>query len=261
MTANASSSASYDTKPANAATVGRDREPRSLPMHKRGRPQGSDTDARDRLLEAAGKLFAERGYAGVSTREVARSARVNLSAINYHFGSKRELYRSVIETLVTDLEPRRSALIDLLSHAVEAADGDRSKLVDVTRRFIQGVLSYMLGGGMPSWHMQLILREVNQPSLGFDLILDGHLNPLHDAIARLVGAATGQDPLGSSSKLLTQSVLGMCLSFGPVRSVVLACLDWDQYTPERIDQVVAVVAPAVVRALGLDDDATSEGCR
>jgi len=49
-------------------------------MHKRGRPQGSDTDARDRLLEAAGKLFAERGYAGVSTREVARSARVNLSA-------------------------------------------------------------------------------------------------------------------------------------------------------------------------------------
>ena len=167
----------------------------------------------------------------------------------------------MIETLVTDLEPRRSALIDLLSHAVEAADGDRSKLADVTRRFIQGVLSYMLGGGMPSWHMQLILREVNQPSLGFDLILDGHLNPLHDAIARLVGAATGQDPLGSSSKLLTQSVLGMCLSFGPVRSVVLACLDWDQYTPERIDQVVAVVAPAVVRALGLDDDATSEGCR
>ena len=73
--------------------------------------------------------------------------------------------------------------------------------------------------------MQLILREVNQPSLGFDLILDGHLNQLHDAVARLVGAATDQDPLGSSSRLLTQSVLGMCLCFGPVRAVVLARLD------------------------------------
>ena len=228
-----------------------------MPLHKRGRPQGSGTDARERLLEAAGRLFAERGYASVSTREVAKSAHVNLSAINYHFGSKRALYRSVIETLVADLEPRRSALVVLLSQAVEAANGDRAQLAAVARRFVQGVLGFMLGDDMPSWHMQLILREVNQPAIGFDLILEGHLNPLHDAIAQLVGAATGQDPLSASSRLLTQSVVGMCLSFGPVRSVVLARLEWDQYTPERIAQVVAVVAPAVVRALGLDSHEAS----
>ena len=225
---------------------------------KRGRPQGSGTDARERLLQAAGKLFAERGYAGVSTREVARSAQVNLSAINYHFGGKRSLYRSVIESLIADLRPRRTVLVDLLSHAVEAANGDRLMLAAVAHRFVHGVLSFMLGGDMPTWHMQLILREVNQPSVNFDIILDGHLNPLHDAIARLVGAATGQDPQSSSSRLLAQSIIGMCHSFGPVRSVVLARLDWDQYTPERIDQVVAVVAPAVVRALGLDSDNVRE---
>ena len=219
---------------------------------KRGRPQGSGTDARARLLDAAGKLFAERGYAGVSTREVARAANVNLSAINYHFGSKQALYRSIIEQVIADLAPRRTLLIEALTQAVAAADGDPMKLAAITHRFVQGVLSFLLGGEMPTAHVQLILREVNQPSLGFDLILNGHLNPLHDAIARLVGAATDRNPLSPESRLLTQSIVGMCFSFGPIRSVVLARLAWDQYTPERIDQVVAVVAPAVVRALGLD---------
>lgn len=222
------------------------------PARKRGRPPGSGTDARERLIEAAGRLFADRGYAGVSTREVAGAAGVNLSAISYHFGGKRELYRSVVEQLIADLAPRRQVLVEMLTHAVDSADGDHRQLAAITHRFVQGVLSFMLGGEMPPWHIQLILREVNQPSLGFDLILNGHLNPLHDAIARLVGAATGQDPVSPASRLLTQSIIGMCLSFGPVRSVVLARLAWDQYTPERIEQVVAVVAPAVVRALGLD---------
>ena len=222
---------------------------------KRGRPQGSGSDAHQRLLEAAGKLFSQRGYAGVSTREVAKAAGVTLSAINYHFASKRWLYRSVIETLIADLAPRRTALVEMLSQALAHANGDRSELARVTHRFVRGVLTFLLGKEMPTWHVQLILREVNQPSFGFDLILSGHLNPLHDSIARLVGVATGNDPMSPASRLLTQSIVGMCLSFGPVRSIVLARLGWDQYTPERIEQVVAVVAPAVVRALGLDDRA------
>lgn len=239
--------------PQGATTVGAGQS--KAPLPKRGRPQGSGTDARPRLLEAAGKLFAERGYAGVSTREVARAARVNLSAINYHFGSKRALYRTVVERVIADLAPRRALLVEVLTRAVAAADGDHRQLAAIARRFVQGVLSFLLGGEMPPWHVQLILREVNQPSLGFDLILNGHLNPLHDAVAQLVGAATGRDPLSPESRLLTQSIIGMCLSFGPIRSVVLARLSWDQYTPARIEQVVAVVAPAVVRALGLDHGA------
>ncbi len=205
------------------------------------------------MLEAAGTLFAERGYAGVSTRQVAHKAGVNLSAINYHFGSKRELYRAVVARLVDDLAPRRATIIELLSQAVDDTAGDRARLALIARRFVAGVIGFLLGGDMPGWHVQLILREVNQPSLGFDLILNGHLNPLHDAIARLVGAATGKDPTSLENRLLTQTIIGMCLSFGPVRSVVLARLGWDEYTPERIERVVAVVAPAVVRALRLDD--------
>ena len=48
--------------------------------------------ARETLLKVATKLFIERGYNGVSTRELAEAADVNLGAIQYHFGSKAKLF-------------------------------------------------------------------------------------------------------------------------------------------------------------------------
>lgn len=50
---------------------------------------------RDHLLNIAGHLFAERGFDGVSVRDIARAAKVNLGAVNYHFKTKEELYMSV----------------------------------------------------------------------------------------------------------------------------------------------------------------------
>ncbi|PJF45437.1 MAG: TetR/AcrR family transcriptional regulator, partial [Candidatus Thermofonsia Clade 3 bacterium] len=57
---------------------------------------------RERILDAAERLFAERGFAGTSLRDITSEARVNLAAVNYHFGSKDELF---LATVVRRLEP------------------------------------------------------------------------------------------------------------------------------------------------------------
>ncbi len=54
-----------------------------------------DNETRNRILEVAEKLFAEKGFRGVSVREITSSAKVHLSAINYHFGFKESLYLEV----------------------------------------------------------------------------------------------------------------------------------------------------------------------
>src|SRR5688572_5880982 len=56
------------------------------------RPAGT----RDVLLEAALRLFAERGYDAVGIREIVAGAGANLAAVKYHFGSKRELYLETV---------------------------------------------------------------------------------------------------------------------------------------------------------------------
>lgn len=69
-------------------------------------------DTRNALLEAAKQVLRERGYAALSTREVAAAAGVPLSQIHYHFGSKQGLVLALFEYLNAQLFDRQQALFN-----------------------------------------------------------------------------------------------------------------------------------------------------
>src|SRR5262249_59543437 len=64
------------------------------------------------LVNAAATLFAARGFDGVTVAEVARQARANKALINYHFGGKLQLYRTIVREMFAELlgrvEPLRT---------------------------------------------------------------------------------------------------------------------------------------------------------
>ena len=60
-----------------------------------GTPKDS-IKTRQKIIDAAGKLFAEKGFKSVTVREIAQSAETHLSALNYHFNTKTDLYREVV---------------------------------------------------------------------------------------------------------------------------------------------------------------------
>ncbi len=235
-----------------------DTEGRAKRAAKRGRGAGPSrrrradgAASRARLLEAAGKLFASQGYDAVSTRALAKAARVNLSAIAYHFGAKEGLYREVMRRLLADTEPILRPAVDRLHAAVAAAAGDRARLADAAAWFVRHLLGSILADDRMRWQMALMLREFHQPSAFFPMLLDERIHPMHDALAGLVGAATGRAPAAPETRLLTAALIGQCMAFGIARTVVWARLGWDRYTPERIEQIVHTVTPAVLAALGL----------
>ncbi|GAA5523485.1 hypothetical protein Maes01_00030 [Microbulbifer aestuariivivens] len=61
----------------------------------------TQTDTVGRILDAAEVLFAERGFTETSLRTITSTAGVNLAAVNYHFGSKKELIQAVFERFLT----------------------------------------------------------------------------------------------------------------------------------------------------------------
>lgn len=73
---------------------------------------------RERILDAAERLLAAKGFAGTSLREITAAARVNVAAIHYHFGSKEELLRAVLARIV---EPVNRERVELLGRAEAAA--------------------------------------------------------------------------------------------------------------------------------------------
>ena len=61
------------------------------------RMDGRETE--EKIIECAGQLIAEKGFASVTSKEICRAAGVNLAAVNYHFGSRDGLYLAVLENV------------------------------------------------------------------------------------------------------------------------------------------------------------------
>ena len=67
----------------------------------------SEIDTKTRLLDAAERLFSDRGFEAVSHRDIVVAAAANLAAVNYHFGSKDRFIRAVIKRRVDSINARR----------------------------------------------------------------------------------------------------------------------------------------------------------
>ncbi len=116
-------------------------------------------NTKDRILDSAERLFAERGYDATSLRAITREAGVNLAAVNYHFSSKEALLRALFARKLGLLNERRLAMLD----AYEAEAGGRPVALEkVVRAFIEPVVRFggdptggssfgMLMGRMYSW--------------------------------------------------------------------------------------------------------------
>ena len=70
-------------------------------------------DTRDRLIEAGRSLFAARGFAGTSVRDLTQEAGVNLGAVTYHFETKQGLYLAVLEACLSPVRERLGAIANL----------------------------------------------------------------------------------------------------------------------------------------------------
>lgn len=92
-------------------------------------------DTKQRILAAAERLFAERGFAGASLRAVTGAAGVNLAAVHYHFGSKEGLLHAVLSRYVGPINRARLERLD----AIQARPPEAS-VEDILEAFLRPAL-------------------------------------------------------------------------------------------------------------------------
>ena len=158
-----------------------------------------DTDTRERLLQEAAERFAERGFDGVSVREICAAAGANVASVNYHFRDKAGLYREVVE--------RAIALMQETTDLSQRVD-DSAPVEARIRTFVRVFVTRLAGGGRHPWIHRLMAREFEHPTGALDLVMSRVVEPrmryLTGLAAELMGLPA-DDPRVRRSAVSLQS--------------------------------------------------------
>jgi AcrR family transcriptional regulator len=107
--------------------------------------ENKPASTKDRILNAAERLFAERGFAETSLRDITSAAGTNLAAVNYHFQSKDALTLAVFARRIGPVNEERLRRLDELD--ARAAAGGEVSVEDLVRAFMEPALRLLLVPG------------------------------------------------------------------------------------------------------------------
>ena len=170
------------------------------------KPLRSDgQEARTRLLDAALVLFADKGFAKTSTREIALAAQVNVASISYYFGDKAGLYRAVFT------DPRSNPSVEPAS-----IDQPSQTLAESLRAMLNTFTEPMKNGVAMQNCMKLHIREMLEPTGLWQAEIDNNIKPAHMALVQMLCRHLGVTQPDDDVHRLAFSIagLGMMLHVG-----------------------------------------------
>lgn len=161
------------------------------------KPRSDGVEARERLVGAALRLFAEKGYAKTSTREIAQAAGVNIAAISYYFGDKEGLYRAAF------VEPMGEPA-DNIPRYDQPHFTLRQSLEGFLARFIEPFKQ----GDLVRLCTRLHFREMLEPTGMWTNQIDS-IKPAHAALVRVLARHLGADKPDDDIRRLAFCIAGL----------------------------------------------------
>lgn len=150
-----------------ASSVPAPARPRWAAGRARGAPRPDGEATRAHLLDTAGQVFAERGFAGTTSKEICARAGTPLASVNYHFGSRDALYEAVL------IEAHRQLIgLDDLVALTRDLGGPQAKL----RAIVGHLVGLATQRGTP-WGFRVMLRELLAPSPAIPALIEKGLRP------------------------------------------------------------------------------------
>ncbi|WP_457353777.1 TetR/AcrR family transcriptional regulator [Roseateles sp. P5_D6] len=175
-------------------------------------PSSAPLPPRERLLREAMRLFGERGFDAVPTREICAAAGVNPGAIHYHFVDKDGLYREVLRLPVQELQQQLTGF-----------DDPGLDLHEAIRRFLQ---PFLFDDGACS--AQMFFREMQAPSPIFMQTVAQEVGPIFDRFARLLARHAGLDEPTAAIHQLAMGLQAMAHDYSMTRPML------DAFHPELL---------------------------
>ncbi len=197
-------------------------------------------DTKQRLLDAAGIIFAEKGYEAASIRDICQRADANIAAVHYHFGDKHSLYVTAVR------------------HAQCCWDADQPTCdwptgmpaVERLREYIRSMIERRLSSQRPHWHLELMLRELARPTEACQAVVDDYIRPMADELRSILKDLIGDEALKEKGNLIGFSIVGQVLFYYVHQPIIRLLIGEEAYQQLTVEKLAGHVADFSLAALG-----------
>jgi len=210
----------------------------------------SDTDkTRERIVEAAGEIFAERGFDGTTVRDICQRAGANIAAVNYYFGDKQRLYvEAVVRAHRWRMEQARLPDWPVGTPAT-------TKLADFIETFIRRVR----GGPEGTWHSRLMMRELANPTDACAELVQSSIRPQFEILLQILRELLPANTRPEQLRLTAFSIVGQCLFYHFADPVIRNLLSVEDYSALHVDKLAGHIAGFSLEAIHRNAQAEREG--
>lgn len=216
----------------------------ALPAPPLRAPRSDGIEARARLLHVALHLFATKGFANTSTRELATAAGVNIASISYYFGDKAGLYRAAYT------EPMGACGSEVITF-----DPTQVTLESALRLMLTQIVAPLKQGDLVQQCMRLHFREMLEPTGLWAEEIDNGLRPAHEALVQVLCQHLKLEQADDDIHRLAFSIVGLAVHMYIGRDIMQTLRPQlqadaaaiDTYTERLLHYALAMVASEQTR--------------
>ncbi len=209
-----------------------------------GERRGSH-DKRQRLLEAAGEVFAQRGFKAATIQEISQRAGANIASVNYHFRDKETLYREVFRYALEQSQER------YVSYPVDSSERRPAhKLKLELRRY----LDVMFSQERAPWQAMMFFREMLEPSDVFNSLVEERMRPYQELIESMIRDVVGPQVEQNLIRFSAFAAISFCGSFRTLQNYLKQLFPDGRVSAESSDELAELITRFVLggtRALKL----------
>ncbi|CAN5594664.1 CerR family C-terminal domain-containing protein [soil metagenome] len=206
----------------------------------------SPIETRQRLLEAAGEVFADVGFQRATIRDICQKAGANVAAVNYHFRDKEGLYVEVV---------RYAEACSLQRHPDAPAEAAAAPPEVRLRMFIGAFLQRAIGQDRLAWHGKMIAKEMSEPTAVLDKIVANEIRPRATMLEGILRELLGPNAPQSQIEACARSVVSQCIFYHLCRPVIDRLHPNQKYEPDDVKALadhIATFSLHAVRGLAAD---------
>ncbi len=190
------------------------------------------TPVKEKILDAAVTIFAQNGFEGARTRDIAALAKINISTLHYHFKSKDNIYGRVIKKIHEQSNKYMMPVMIAKKEIIENSK-DKKEIVEAIKAMSMTFIETILSPENKRYSKIIAFEQIDQ-SKHFKTLFESVMKRVCEPFTLATAKIMGKKPDSIEAILLTHSLHSTLTAFQCNKSSLLYLSGWKGYDEDNI---------------------------